>query len=118
AVIIPASTLLNTSDLQDRVRRGGARFVVARSVDAPMFRTVQGTFIRIAVGAPVLGWIEYDDSENYQQELRLDGTTFARDPLVLYSTSGTTALPKLVEQTHASYPIGHLSTPVLASSRG
>ncbi|HYN71271.1 MAG TPA: AMP-binding protein, partial [Nakamurella sp.] len=47
AVIIPASTLLNTSDLQDRVRRGGARFVVARSVDAPMFRTVQGTFIRI-----------------------------------------------------------------------
>jgi acyl-coenzyme A synthetase/AMP-(fatty) acid ligase len=25
-------------------------------------------------------------------------------------TSGTTAMPKLVEHTHSSYPIGHLST--------
>lgn len=29
---------------------------------------------------------------------------------MLYFTSGTTARPKLVEHTHASYPIGHLST--------
>ena len=32
------------------------------------------------------------------------------DTLLLYFTSGTTAQPKLVEHTHASYPIGHLST--------
>ncbi len=36
--------------------------------------------------------------------------TRADDPLLLYFTSGTTALPKLVEHTHVSYPIGHLST--------
>ena len=30
--------------------------------------------------------------------------------MLLYFTSGTTALPKLVEHTHTSYPIGHLST--------
>jgi acetyl-CoA synthetase len=30
--------------------------------------------------------------------------------MLLYFTSGTTALPKLVEHTHRSYPIGHLST--------
>ena len=34
----------------------------------------------------------------------------ARDTLLLYFTSGTTAKPKLVEHTHASYPVGHLST--------
>src|SRR5262249_53079355 len=34
----------------------------------------------------------------------------ADDLLFLYFTSGTTALPKLVAHTHASYPIGHLST--------
>ena len=34
----------------------------------------------------------------------------ASDPLLLYFTSGTTAQPKLVEHTHASYPAGHLST--------
>ena len=32
------------------------------------------------------------------------------DPLLLYFTSGTTAKPKLVLHTHASYPVGHLST--------
>jgi acetyl-CoA synthetase len=36
--------------------------------------------------------------------------TRASDPLLLYFTSGTTARPKLVEHTHASYPVGHLST--------
>ena len=34
----------------------------------------------------------------------------ADEPLLLYFTSGTTAKPKLVLHTHASYPIGHLST--------
>jgi acetyl-CoA synthetase len=36
--------------------------------------------------------------------------TQASDTLLLYFTSGTTARPKLVEHTHASYPVGHLST--------
>lgn len=39
-----------------------------------------------------------------------DGPTFATDPLLLYFTSGTTAKPKMVLHTHASYPVGHLST--------
>ncbi|MET9291427.1 AMP-binding protein [Streptomyces sp. NPDC003077] len=39
-----------------------------------------------------------------------DGPTPADAPLMLYFTSGTTARPKLVEHTHASYPIGHLAT--------
>jgi acetyl-CoA synthetase len=36
--------------------------------------------------------------------------TAGSDTLLLYFTSGTTAQPKLVEHTHASYPAGHLST--------
>src|SRR5262249_52072294 len=39
-----------------------------------------------------------------------DTVTRAGDTLLLYFTSGTTAQPKLVEHTHASYPVGHLST--------
>ncbi|MDN5630983.1 AMP-binding protein [Glutamicibacter protophormiae] len=34
----------------------------------------------------------------------------AEDPLLLYFTSGTTSLPKLVEHTNVTYPVGHLST--------
>ena len=39
-----------------------------------------------------------------------EGVTRAGDPLLLYFTSGTTALPKLVAHTQVSYPVGHLST--------
>ncbi|MFQ5679292.1 MAG: AMP-binding protein [Gemmatimonadota bacterium] len=39
-----------------------------------------------------------------------DAPTRATDPLLLYFTSGTTSRPKLVAHTHASYPVGHLST--------
>ncbi|MQS02495.1 AMP-binding protein, partial [Streptomyces alkaliterrae] len=39
-----------------------------------------------------------------------DCPTRADDTLLLYFTSGTTAEPKLVEHTHASYPVGHLTT--------
>ena len=111
AVIIPASTLLTPDDLADRVGRGGARFVVARDVDTDGFRHVPGVFVRIAVGRPVDGWIEYEDSAAYPDEGFVpEGVSRAGDPLLLYFTSGTTALPKLVEHTQISYPIGHLST--------
>ena len=114
AVIIPASTLLTPDDLADRVARGGARFVVARDVDADAFRHVPGTFVRIAVGRPVEGWIEYDDTRAFAFPAGLgfepDGVSKSDDPLLLYFTSGTTALPKLVEHSQISYPIGHLTT--------
>ena len=113
AVIIPASTLLTDNDLADRVRRGSARFVVARDVDALKFRAVRGTFLRIAVGRPVEGWIEYDDAADFPVTARgfiPEGWSRATDPLFLYFTSGTTALPKLVQHSQVSYPIGHLST--------
>ena len=111
AVLIPASTLLTPDDLADRVLRGGARFVVARDVDAPSFIHVPGNFVRIAVGRPVQGWIEYQDADNFPAgPLRPNGVSPAADALLLYFTSGTTALPKLVEHSQISYPIGHLTT--------
>ena len=66
--------------------------------------------MRIAVGAPVRGWLRFSDSEQSLQPAITDIATAADDTLLLYFTSGTTALPKLVEHTHVSYPIGHLST--------
>jgi acetyl-CoA synthetase len=56
------------------------------------------------------GWLAYADSYGAGTEFTPDGVTRATDPLLLYFTSGTTAQPKLVQHTHASYPAGHLST--------
>ena len=110
AVIIPAATLLRPVDLQDRVERGRARHVVARAADTAKFAEVAGDYTRIAVGAPADGWLAYAEADAAPAAFQPDGETGATDPLLLYFTSGTTALPKLVEHTHVSYPVGHLST--------
>ncbi|HEY0806610.1 MAG TPA: AMP-binding protein, partial [Pseudonocardiaceae bacterium] len=110
AVVIPASTLLGPKDLVDRVERGNARHVVARAADAPKFADVAGDYTRIAVGEPVAGWHDYRAADFSPADFTPDGVTQASDTLLLYFTSGTTAQPKLVEHTHVSYPVGHLST--------
>jgi acetyl-CoA synthetase len=110
AVIIPATPLLAPADLVDRVERGGARHVVAEARDVGKFDGVPGSYTRIAVGEPAGGWLAYADAERADHAFTADGATPASDPLLLYFTSGTTAKPKLVEHSHASYPLGHLST--------
>ena len=109
-VLIPASTLLGPVDLRDRVDRGRAAHVVVRSADAPKFADVPGQYTRIAVGEPVEGWLNFADSETADAAFTPDAPTKADDTLLLYFTSGTTANPKLVQHTHVSYPVGHLST--------
>ncbi|MFF5443999.1 AMP-binding protein [Streptomyces sp. NPDC012888] len=114
AVVIPATPLLGPHDLRDRVERGRARHVIVRAEDTAKFDDVPGDYTRIAAGEAVPdGWLRLagkDSAERHATVFRPDGPTRADDPLMLYFTSGTTARPKLVEHTHASYPIGHLST--------
>jgi acetyl-CoA synthetase len=110
AVIIPATPLLGPADLRDRLARGGARHVIVGSASVDKLAEVAGDYTRIAVGDPIGGWLSYADAEDADRFFTPDGVTRANDTLLLYFTSGTTALPKLVEHTHASYPVGHLST--------
>ncbi|MBV9048892.1 MAG: AMP-binding protein [Solirubrobacterales bacterium] len=117
AVIIPATPLLGASDLVDRVERGEARHVVVRAGDAGKFDDVPGGYTRIAVGGSVAGWLSYADADVAAAGFVPDGETRASDTLLLYFTSGTTAKPKLVEHSHASYPVGHLSTMYWAGIR-
>jgi acetyl-CoA synthetase len=110
AVIIPAAPLLGEIDLRDRIDRGNARHVIAAAAEAAKFDGVPGGYTRIAVGDQVAGWQPYADAYGQPAEFIPDGITRASDTLLLYFTSGTTAQPKLVEHTHVSYPVSHLST--------
>ncbi|MWA14445.1 AMP-binding protein [Streptomyces sp. BA2] len=114
AVMIPATPLLGTVDLRDRIERGRARHVITRGEDAGKFEGVPGTYTRIVVGEGSVssseGWLSYADTASAAQAFEPDGPTEADDPLMLYFTSGTTSQPKLVEHTHVSYPVGHLAT--------
>jgi acetyl-CoA synthetase len=110
AVIIPASTLLGPGDLPDRIDRGSVAHVVTTSEQAAKFEDVPGGWTRIAVGTPLVGWLWYADAYESLHDSSPDGPTGGEESLLLYFTSGTTAQPKLVEHTHVSYPVGHLST--------
>ncbi|WP_037908433.1 AMP-binding protein [Actinacidiphila yeochonensis] len=115
AVLIPATPLLGTADLRDRIDRGQARHAIVRAADTAKFDEVPGDYTRIAVGPGAAGgagpgWLAYEDARTADAGFTPDGPTRGSDPLMLYFTSGTTARPKLVEHTHLSYPAGHLAT--------
>ena len=109
AVIIPATTLLSESDVSERIDRGRPKAVIAAAADTGRFGAATDQLVRLSVG-PTDGWRSYDDAVAEGRPPLVGGGSAADDPLLLYFTSGTTASPKLVEHTHASYPIGHLST--------
>jgi acetyl-CoA synthetase len=109
AVMIPATTLLQRADLADRLERGRVKAIVAHATLADRFAGLPSVPIRIAVGEHVGGWSSYQDAAA-TRTLLSTADTHADDLLLLYFTSGTTAKPKLVAHTHASYPVGHLST--------
>jgi acetyl-CoA synthetase len=110
AVIIPATTLLTHDDLIDRIERGRVDHVAVIASETGKFANLPGQFGRIAIGGTSEGWIRYEEAYAQSAEFAPDGVTEANDTLLLYFTSGTTSKPKLVEHTHQSYPVGHLST--------
>jgi acetyl-CoA synthetase len=109
-VLIPAMPQLGPTDIADRFERGKANFLVAHGADADKFADVKAEVERVAVGEAPDGWRPFASLLSPNARFRPDGPTRADDPMLLYFTSGTTARPKLVVHSHASYPIGHLST--------
>jgi acetyl-CoA synthetase len=127
AVVIPATTLLSGDDLADRLQRGKVRHVITNAGGAAKFDELPAKLLeginRISVaGAPAAaggavaasaggpGWIDYGRSSTVAATFTPPEAAGADDPLLEYFTSGTTARPKLVQHTHQSYPVGHLST--------
>ncbi|MBV9910266.1 MAG: AMP-binding protein [Hyphomicrobiales bacterium] len=109
-VLIPAMPTLGQADIADRLERGQAKYLIAHGSDAEKFAGLVEGVARVAVGATPSGWLSYNALLGVGEHFEPDGVTKADDPMLLYFTSGTTARSKLVVHTHASYPIGHLST--------
>jgi acetyl-CoA synthetase len=110
-VMIPATTLLVRDDLVDRLDRGGVKAVVCAASQAVKFEGLADDRLRIAIGdgAPA-GWLDLAASAAESSTYAARQPTRADEPLLLYFTSGTTSKPKLVQHSHSSYPVGHLST--------
>lgn len=109
AVMLPTSVVLGPEDLAERIERAGTRAVIADPVDAAKFDGLPQGLVRIGVGAARAGWLSFDDASGASDAapgIEVDST----DAAIIYFTSGTTSRPKMVEHTHLTYPVGHLST--------
>ncbi|MGJ9404232.1 AMP-binding protein [Arthrobacter sp. KK5.5] len=111
-VMIPTTTLMGRADLEDRVERGGAQWAAVDSANIEKFDGVPGeyTLIEVGDGAVNDAALRYTESSDASADFTPDAPTRGDETLLLYFTSGTTSRAKLVEHTHTSYPVGHLST--------
>jgi len=113
AVVVPCSQQLTREDLTDRIVRGDAKHAIvdaasaARLAQVPEANTLTA---KLVVNGTAEGFVPFELAYSGDAEFTPAKATLATDPLLLYFTSGTTAKPKLVLHTHASYPVGHLST--------
>jgi acetyl-CoA synthetase len=108
AVVIPATSQLTAADIDDRIDRGGARHMITDREGATKLARPERLAVKLSI-EPAPGFAPFDDARSAPAAVSRVATK-ASDPLLLYFTSGTTAKPKLVLHTHASYPVGHLST--------
>ena len=123
--IIPAATLLSSSDISDRIERGEVKFIFAHSHFTDRIDQAGDNLKMLTAKIcvkdetidpscddhEVVGpkWTDYAEAANYKDEFIPSFVTFSTDDLFLFFTSGTTAKPKLVMHSQ-HYPIGHLTT--------
>ncbi|MFS4458489.1 AMP-binding protein [Bdellovibrio sp. HCB2-146] len=110
AIVVPTSSLLSAEELEDRLIRGSIRAIVTTKQDASRFNITATGIAKVVVDGAHGDWSDYAEATQESIDFVPTEITKATDPLLLYFTSGTTAKPKLVEHTHQSYPVGHLST--------
>ncbi|MGO1539449.1 MAG: AMP-binding protein [Leucobacter sp.] len=117
-VMLPTSVVLGEHELADRIERGNVSLVIADPDDAMKFTRVPGSYRGIVVGfeagsrdqrAALYDWLPYEESHSASLA-PVPKRTVSSDPALLYFTSGTTSLPKIVVHSHTSYPLGHLTT--------
>ena len=112
-VSVPGTTLLTTRDMSYRLKACEAKIVITDADNAEKVESVLAqcpSVEQVVVVGGSAGPNGYEDLLRSASAELPNPRNLAGDPLVLYFTSGTTGYPKMVLNTHATYPIGHIAT--------
>ena len=110
AVLVPASPLLSTEELGDRLNRGEIKGLITSHHEALRFDINTSAIVKIVTDGAVPGWHDYAEAAQESKNFVPEVPTQSQDPLFLFFSSGSTPKPELVHHTHFSYPVGNLST--------
>ncbi len=112
-VPVPGTTLLTTKDIGYRINVSDTAIVITDPDNIGKVEAVRGdcpTLKDVVVVGGKGPWQEYEDLLEAASPELPHPQNLSSDPLNIYFTSGTTGHPKMVLNTHATYPIGHVAT--------
>lgn len=118
AICIPATHLLTTKDIVYRNNAADIKMIVSvneeqiiESIEAAQAETAP--FQKVLVGGKRNDWIDYDaklaEMSNQFKKPAGNAGTKNEDISLIYFTSGTTGMPKMVQHNFL-YPLGHIVT--------
>ncbi len=111
-VPVPGTTLLTAKDIAYRVGASEASMAITDHENFSKLESVKGECpsLRDVVVVGGEGSNSFEDLLAAASPELPHPNNLSTDPLMIYFTSGTTGNPKMVLNTHASYPIGHVAT--------
>ena len=112
-VSVPGTTLLTTKDISYRLNMARVKIAITDPENADKIEAVRGecpTLEKVITVGKTPGLPSYEDLMTSASRVLTNPNNLSSDPLMGYFTSGTTGYPKMVINTHASYPIGHIIT--------
>ena len=116
AVAIPCTKMLKAKDIEYRAKKSNAKVIISTSESSPEINKIKDNCKSLKY--KILVKDKKDDWYNYDEICKKSDVNFGRDMvpptksndlMLIYFTSGSTAMPKMVERDH-SYAFSHIIT--------
>ena len=115
-VAMPGTNLLTAKDIEYRIKKSGARLAIVTAEHIEKVEAIRGNCPSlehlIAIGGEAEGWVAYESAcagESDQLDAGDVPPSRADDLMMVYFTSGTTSMPKMVPRDHG-YALAHTVT--------